>query len=124
MTNPPASLDSDTRLADSLALAEHAVLPVYFTIGTPLGRAEGELPEKLAQNFAQAENTGSSAILALQGVEIKPPIPAFIDAAQSLGHINIQPDPDGVLRSHVMLVDYNGKYFPSLPLRLPRPIST
>ena len=114
-------LDSDTRLADSIALSENLVLPVYFTIGTPLGRAEGELSEKLLQNFlTQVDNpdnaAGASAVL--QGVEIKPPIPAFVEAAQSLGHINIQPDADGVLRSHMLLVDYEGQYFPSFATQI------
>lgn len=116
-------LDSDTRLADSLALSQNVILPVYFTIGTPLGRAEGELSEKLVENFVtQVDNpnnvAGASAVL--QGVEIKPPIPAFVETAHSLGHINIQPDGDGVLRSHVLLVDYEGQYFPSFATQIAR----
>ena len=114
-------LDSDARLSDSMALSENVVLPVYFTIGTPLGRAEGELPEKVLKNFVtQVDNAGNvaGASAILQGIEIKPPIPPLVEAAHSLGHINIQPDSDGVLRSHVLLVDYEGQYFPSFAAQI------
>jgi len=33
-------LDNDARLDDSLALAQNAVLPMYFTLGQPIGKVE------------------------------------------------------------------------------------
>ena len=114
-------LDSDARLADSIALTQNTILPVYFSIGVPVGRSGVELAPKLAQNFSTQVDTSAGAAAAnavVQGVEIKPPIPAFVDAAQSLGHINIETDPDGVLRSHLLLVEFDGKYFPSFATQI------
>ncbi|MBI3895554.1 MAG: CHASE2 domain-containing protein, partial [Acidobacteria bacterium] len=114
-------LDSDSRLEDSIALAQNTILPVYFNIGTPLGRSEAELPEKIVSNFlTQVENpeNAAGANSVLQGIEMIPPIESFVEAAHSLGHINIQPDGDGVLRSHLLLVDYEGQYFPSFATQI------
>jgi serine/threonine-protein kinase len=110
-------LDSDTRLANAVALAQNVILPIYFDIGTPLGRPEGELPEAIRKNFVTRVD-GAVAGAAIQGVEIRPPIPPLVEAAHSLGHINIQADTDGVLRSHVLLVDYQGEYFPSFATQI------
>ncbi|MBI4460337.1 MAG: CHASE2 domain-containing protein, partial [Acidobacteria bacterium] len=121
MERAAQELDSDTRLADSLALAQNTVLPVYFTIGTPLGRSEAELSDKIVSNFlTQVENAESvaGASSVLQGIEMIPPIEPFVEEAHALGHINIQADGDGVLRSHLLLVDYEGQYFPSFATQL------
>ncbi|MBI4463229.1 MAG: CHASE2 domain-containing protein, partial [Acidobacteria bacterium] len=114
-------LDSDSRMTDSLALSQNVVLPVYFEIGEPMGRPEEELSEKIVQDFlTQVENPdnvqGAGAVL--QAIRIIPPIEKFVEQTRSLGHINIQADPDGVLRSHILLVDYDGQYFPSFATQI------
>jgi serine/threonine-protein kinase len=113
-------LDNDDALAGSLELSGNVVLPLYFEVGTPLGRPEGELPPEILKNFVtEIDNPNDKAAAqVIETVSMKPPIPPFAKAAKVLGHLNLVPERDGVYRQHLMLLDYQGQYFPSFATQL------
>src|SRR5207302_8744220 len=51
-------LDNDTRLADSLALAQNAVMPMYFVVGE--GNSSKQPPEAVAKNFISGVKSDGS----------------------------------------------------------------
>ncbi len=113
-------LDNDSKLGDSLALATNVVLPLYFEIGTPLGRPEGELSPDIVKNFVtQVDNPNDKAAAqVIEAMAIKPPVEKFTKEAKALGHLNLAPERDGVYRNHLLLVDFQGQYFPSFSTQL------
>ncbi|MDX6770085.1 MAG: serine/threonine-protein kinase [Elusimicrobiota bacterium] len=109
------ALDSDSKLQAALAAAPDVVLPLFFSPGSVGAKPE---PASLA--------VSSSAIAAPAGLEgliyeetkMSPPVPAFSEAAAGLGHVNLYPDLDGVVRREAPLVKYGGQLYPSYALRL------
>ncbi len=107
-------LDNDARLDDSLALAQNAVLPMYFTLGQPLGKVDKQIPEDIAKNFiANVKSDGS--VVAAQ--DFTPPYERFAKVAKAIGQSNLTPSADGVQREVPLVVDFNGKLFPSFALQ-------
>ncbi len=109
------SLDSDSKLQAALAAAPDVVLPLFFTPGSVGAKAE---PATVA--------VSSSAIAAPAGLDgliyeeskMAPPVPAFAEAAAGLGHVNLYPEIDGVVRRDAPLIKYGGQLYPSYALRL------
>ena len=44
------------------------------------------------------------------------PLPELVEAAAAIGHINMEPDPDGIYRRAPLLYEWEGGYIPSLGL--------
>lgn len=107
-------LDNDARLDDSLALAQNAVLPMYFTLGQPMGKVDKPIPEDIAKNFI-ANVKSDSSVTAAQ--DFTPPYALFAKEAKAIGQANLTPSSDGVQRVVPLVVDFNGKLFPSFSLQ-------
>ncbi len=120
ISNAEGQLDTDEKLAGSIGLSGNVVLPLYFEIGTPEGNPAGELPQPILKNFVTSIDNPSDkgAAAVREAVAIKYPIEKFAKEAKSIGHINVYPDRDGIYRSHMLLVDYAGQYFPSFATQL------
>ena len=113
-TSAEKRLDNDARLDDSLALAANAVLPMYFTLGQPMGKVDKPIPEDVAKNFiANVKSDGS--VTAAQ--DFTPPYERFAKEAKAIGQANLTPSSDGVQRAVPLVVDFNGKLFPSFSLQ-------
>jgi CHASE2 domain-containing sensor protein len=110
-------LDNDARLDDSLALAQNAVLPMYFTLGQPIGKVDKQVPEDIAKNFIANVKSDGSVTAAL---DFTPPFERFAKVAKAIGQANLTPSPDGVQRVVPLVVDFNGKLFPSFSLQVLR----
>jgi adenylate cyclase len=114
--------DPDRRLADALRVSGRAVLASYFTLGPP--------PSAMAPE--QEGAPAKSALVAFRhfderGLYPPPhadaagfPIPVLLEAAQSVGHVNMLPDLEGVLRSEALVIEHRGHYYPSLALETVR----
>ena len=106
-----AALDTDTRLASSLAHAGNVLLPAAFTLGRPAGRPEADPPAFLDRSIVP-EPTGA----AVPALRAQFPLPALGAAAAGVGHLNLLVDPDGVARRDPLLLDLDGRAVPSLAL--------
>ncbi|OPY90247.1 MAG: Serine/threonine-protein kinase PrkC [Syntrophaceae bacterium PtaU1.Bin231] len=107
-------LDNDKTLSTSIAGAGRVVLPFYFALGNPVMMDNANLPEYLRKNSVSFHNP----LPLTTAREIIPPIPEFAASATALGHINLQADRDGTVRSEMLLIDYGNRVYPSLPLQL------
>ena len=56
----------------------------------------------------------------LSGLGMMPPIASLVQATKALGHVNVIPDSDGVVRWAPLVIEYQGAYYPSLALELVR----
>jgi CHASE2 domain-containing sensor protein len=105
------TLDTDAKLAASIAKAGNVLLPTVFTLGEPQGKADRPLPPFVLKG-ALDENNGFS-IPAIRG---QYPIDGLGLAAAGVGHLNQWSERDGAVRSDPLLVNYYGKAVPSMAL--------
>jgi serine/threonine-protein kinase len=114
-------LDNDTRLADSVALAGNTVLAMHFGLpGPPLGRPDKPPAETISKNSLPGATEGKLKGTALDATMIVPPIEQFAKEAKAIGHINWMPDVDGTIRQQPLIVQYDGKSYPSFALQTAR----
>jgi CHASE2 domain-containing sensor protein/tRNA A-37 threonylcarbamoyl transferase component Bud32 len=106
-------LDNDAILAASLEASKNVILPLYFTLGKVAGGG-ANVPDYLKLN-SLAPSVREEAVTAR---EIIPPIPVFAQSALALGHINALTDSDGTVRSEPLLINYEGRLYPSFALQL------
>jgi len=104
-------LDSDARLARSVAKAGNVVLGSVFELGVPRGRLDNPLPA-----FAQRHAIGQITGMGLPARGSLQPLASLGEPAVAVGHLNLQPDADGAVRREPLLVDYDGFAVPSLSL--------
>ncbi len=108
------ALDSDSKLLASLQNAGNVVLPMFFTAGT-IGGKPDPAPAAVSSSAVKAPS-GLSSIQ--EEAKISYPILAFSEVAAGLGHVNLYPEVDGVLRREAPLVKYGGELYPSYAMRL------
>jgi adenylate cyclase len=57
---------------------------------------------------------------ALRGTRTLAPMPVLIGVAEGIGHVSFVPDEDGIARHMPLLVDLQGRYFPSIDIEIAR----
>lgn len=114
-----ARLDHDAKLAASLGRTPQVVLPIAFEIGQPLGvTGEEPSPPILANATDGIDNPQDrQGFPVIEARRLTAPLPAFQRDGLAVGHINLRPDEDGVVRRELLLVDYRGHVYPSFALR-------
>jgi eukaryotic-like serine/threonine-protein kinase len=105
------ALDSDARLAASMARAGNVLIPSVFRLGEPQGRPDQPLAPALLKH-AIDENGAFS----VPSVSAQQPIAVIGNVAAGVGHLNLDADGDGTVRRDPLLVNYYGKAVPSLAL--------
>lgn len=105
------ALDTDGKLAASMARAGNVLVPSFFVLGEPQGRADKPLSPAALRSAIDEHDAFS-----LPSVATQQPIEAIANAAAGIGHLNQLNDVDGAVRSEPMLVNYYGKAVPSMAL--------
>ncbi len=105
------SLDTDAKLAASIAKAGNVLLPAVFELGEPQGNADKPLPAFVLK-MAVDEKTGFS----MPAVKGQFPLEKLGAASAGVGHLNQAHDVDGSVRDEPLLVNYFGKAVPSMAL--------
>ena len=108
------TLDSDARLAASMAQAGRVIVPSVFSLGEPAGPPDAPLPA-FAQRSALAASPGDAA-LGVPAFKSQQPMQAIGQAAAAVAHLNQLPDRDGVVRQEPLLVGFDGFSVPSMGL--------
>ncbi|HAH04938.1 MAG TPA: hypothetical protein DCM05_00195, partial [Elusimicrobia bacterium] len=114
-------LDTDSKLLASLTTAQNVVLPMFFSGGGTIGGKAEEVPAALSSATLSVRVTQAPPGLPIPPIEgSKPvyPILPFLESAAGIGHVNIYPDFDGVVRREVPAIKYGDKYYPSYALAL------
>ncbi|MGV3492558.1 MAG: CHASE2 domain-containing serine/threonine-protein kinase [Ramlibacter sp.] len=105
------ALDTDAKLAASIARAGNVLVPSVFRIGEPQGRPDKPLSAAMLRNAIDENNAFSLPSVSAQG-----PIDLIGNAAAGVGHLNLDADGDGTVRRDPLLVNYYGKAVPSMAL--------
>jgi CHASE2 domain-containing sensor protein/predicted Ser/Thr protein kinase len=105
------SLDTDAKLAASMTRAGNVLVPSFFSLGEPQGKADKPLPP-----FALKSTIEESSGFSEPAIRAQEPIDAVGAAAAGVGHLNQLNDVDGAVRSEPLLVNYYGKAVPSMAL--------
>ena len=116
------ALNTDAKLAESLANAKNVVLAMVFYLGMPRGNPDTELPDYVLQNSINQIRDRVSAqengLLPVPTEDVLPPIEEIARHAAAIGHLNALPDPDGGVRSEPLVLQYYDRFFPSISLQI------
>jgi len=105
------SLDTDAKLAASIAKAGNVLVPSVFVLGEVQGNVDSKLPP-FAVKSAVKDSTGFSQ----PAMRMQQPIGLIGNAAAGVGHLNQLNEVDGAVRTEPMLLGYDGYGVPSLAL--------
>ncbi|MBN1824080.1 MAG: CHASE2 domain-containing protein [Endomicrobiales bacterium] len=108
-------LDNDTKLKDTLENAKNVILPMYFVMGPTLGSAE---PILSSHTLTQIE--GVQEFPLMEGHDPAVPLSIFSDRSPGIGHVNLVPDPDGIIRNEIPSMQYAGDFYPSFAVQIVR----
>jgi len=116
------ALNSDRKLAASVAEAGNVALPMLFTVGEPRGNPDSPLPEfalknqitKVLDNVGAAQND----IFPPPTLQAIVPLEEIAGGAAAIGHLNALPDVDGSTRTEPLVLRYYDRYFPSFSMML------
>ncbi|OIO90347.1 MAG: hypothetical protein AUJ92_19000 [Armatimonadetes bacterium CG2_30_59_28] len=121
MTSPdPTSAQHDERLRKSMSRAGNVLLPLIFDEVEQPGASPALLDQlpvhcEYLTPSRQSLNRVNHALL---------PYAPLLKASAGVGHINIYPERDGVVRRAPMIVDLDGKPYPSLGLQSVRMLTS
>ncbi|WP_188706521.1 CHASE2 domain-containing serine/threonine-protein kinase [Polaromonas eurypsychrophila] len=105
------TLDTDAKLAASMAKAANVLVPSVFVLGEPQGKPDSPLPAYALKSAV--EETGGFSLPAVRGQQ---PIEIIGNSAAGVAHLNQLPDVDGAVRQEPLLINYYGKAVPSMGL--------
>jgi len=105
------ALDTDAKLAASMAKAGNVLVPSVFVLGEPQGKPDNPLPAYALKSAV--EESGGFSLPAIRGQQ---PIEIIGNNAAGVAHLNQLPDVDGSVRQEPLLINYYGKAVPSMSL--------
>jgi serine/threonine-protein kinase len=117
LSNAEVRLDNDTKLKDAIKDAKNVVLPMYFSIGPSLGSEEQVLS---SFTVTQVENQDKKTVSVTEGNSPVVPLSMFSDQSPGVGHVNLIADIDGVIRSDVPVIQFQGDYYVSFTVQIIR----
>jgi serine/threonine-protein kinase len=112
-----AALNTDRKLADSIARAGSVLMPMLFEVREPRGKPDKPLPD-YAQKNQLAAGKGGGGELPLATASAQVPIAALGKAAAGLGHLNANPDVDGGIRTEPLVLAHFDQLYPSLSMMI------
>jgi serine/threonine-protein kinase len=112
-------LDADEVLARAMPRVRNLYLPMFFKVGQPLGRPETKLPEYIRRHRLtkiSGRQDGAGVIKTAESAAL--PLKQFSEHAAGIGHLSFSADSDGGIRAVYLALEYDGEFYPSLPLLL------
>jgi CHASE2 domain-containing sensor protein/tRNA A-37 threonylcarbamoyl transferase component Bud32 len=106
------AVNADRRIAESFSRAGNVFLPMFFSFGDAGGKTDKPLPPYVTASAIPAGQGAGAAIASA----VQVPTEAIGQRAAGLGHINAQPDRDGVVRGEPLLLQHLNRIYPSLSL--------
>jgi len=115
-------LDTDAKLANSMAETSNVVLAMPFVIGTPQGNPDQPLPafvmDSAIPTVTDQIQASKAGLWPTPALAAHPPIERIGVHAKAIGHLNSNPDIDGAIRVEPLVLHYYDLYFPSLALQV------
>lgn len=117
LSRAESELDSDSKLSSSLGKARNIYLPMFFTIGEPLGNPDKALPSFITDNkLSSVYVPDDVAGMPIPTITATWPLTDFGKNARGIGHLSYLRDADGGVRTEPLLLEHFGEYYPSLSL--------
>ncbi|MBX3647283.1 MAG: CHASE2 domain-containing protein [Rhodocyclaceae bacterium] len=111
-------LNSDRRLGEAISKAGNVVLPMLFRLGEPRGRPDRPLPDFIKKNaITQIEKGEDIPPLLTSDVEV-PLVEELGRGAAAIGHLNVNPDVDGGIRTEPLVLAHFSEAYPALSLMI------
>lgn len=111
------NLDTDSRLTASIQRAGNVVMGMQMIQGMPIGRPDNSPPPYISKQQVTAEGAEIPG-MPLSTLSLTPPLPQFGESASAVGHLIINLDSDGGVRTEPLLVNHYGELYPSLSLQI------
>jgi adenylate cyclase len=109
----------DDELANTIRRSGNVILPIVFAFKGEKRKAEDEA--LFASAFPTVRDAARLAIFPpMNAVSVLLPLEGLSSGACALGHINMFPDRDGVVRWEAMAVEYDGEIYPSIDVQAAR----
>jgi CHASE2 domain-containing sensor protein len=116
------SLNTDAKLAESIANADNVVLAMVFYLGNPRGNPDEGLPDYILKNsinqIRDRVSAQANGLFPVPTEDVLAPIPGVGRFAAAIGHLNALPDIDGGVRSEPLVLQYYDRFFPSISLQI------
>jgi eukaryotic-like serine/threonine-protein kinase len=116
------TLNTDAKLAASMAKANNVVLAMPFILGLPRGKPDQEQPNYVLENSLSQVHDRVSAqsqgLFPIPSIDALPPIPELGPHALAIGHLNAIPDIDGGIRSEPLVIHHYERFYPSMSLQI------
>jgi serine/threonine-protein kinase len=116
------ALNTDAKLAESMARAKNVVLAMVFYLGSPRGNPDAELPDYVLRNsinqIRDRVSAQSNGLFPIPTLDALPPIEEIGVYAAAIGHLNTLPDIDGGIRSEPLVLQYYDRFYPSISLQI------
>lgn len=110
-------LNSDRRMGESIAKAGNVALPMLFRLGEPRGRPDRPLPDFIKKNAITQIEKGEDIPLLTSDVEV-PLVEVLGVGAAAIGHLNVNPDVDGGIRTEPLVLAHFNELYPALSLMI------
>src|SRR3989339_589034 len=111
-------LDNDTKLQEALTAAGNVILPMYFSLGQSLGEEDPVLEQFTIVQLENPDDVMKYPVT--EGSTPAVPLEIFSEASPGVGHVNLVPDRDGVVRSELPIMQFQGDYYLSFPIQVLR----
>ena len=133
LTETARNLDQDAHLISAVRSAKNAVLPLKFSAQPSSQEDTGEPSGLLIINSIKAPETRAASPPPLTEIgsifnrqftglntvtDVREPFGELARKAGALGHLNLYPDPDGIVRAVPLLIQYQGRLCPALSLQV------
>ena len=105
-------------LPDAVRASGNTLLPIYFLTGTVNTRLNADIPAYIRRTTIGHINDSEGVSNPINGTYLRTPYANLTRAAAGLGHMNIHPDDDSIVRSEPLAILYSGHYFPSMSLSM------
>ena len=112
--------EADARLGEALQRVPGNVIAAFFLMNPEEGAMARIQPPLKSRIIAFRGPKDAGIVHPVSGLGMMPPIASLVRATQGLGHVNVIPDSDGVVRWAPLVIEYQGAYYPSLPLEVAR----
>jgi len=114
------NLDGDSLLALAIEESGNVILPMYFTPGEPLGNNLEPLPEFFEREKITLKPVGETFPFVPSALAATLPLENLGSLALGIGHSNLKPDIDGIVRRIAPLIQYGQSYYPSFGIQIAR----
>ncbi len=124
LNSAETTLDTDSRLAQSMQAAGNIVLLMPVEPGLPYGQPDEPLPGYVSKNripeanIINDETTNPGGLRPLTVIKALPSIAILGEQANAFGASVPLPDVDGAIRAEPLIIDYFGEFYPSMSLML------